>query len=138
MTTTIGWAHNGVSGSFFNSDDWAGFQNPGATDIADLSATGTYTVTAALSATVYGLVSTAKATLAVTFGTFIALDGTATDVSNNNANAGTVSIGNNTIFEVGGATVGGPMEIVNNGTIGLNSSGSVTTLLLNSANNTAP
>ena len=132
MTATIDWAYNGVSGSFFNSDDWAGFQNPGAVDIADLSATGTYTVTAALSATVYGFASTAKATLAVTFGTFIALDGTAGD-----ANAGTVSIGNNTIFEVGGATVAGPMEIINSGTIALKSSGSVTTLLLNSANNTA-
>ena len=48
------------------------------------------------------------------------------------ANDGTILIGNNTIFEIGGAFGGGPIPVNDFGTIKLNSTGSPTILYLNS------
>lgn len=44
MRTTIDWEH-GVSGNFNTNSDWNGGSAPASSDDADLSPSGTYTVT---------------------------------------------------------------------------------------------
>lgn len=125
MTT---WAH-GVSGNFNIRTNWNGGAVPGSGQDADLSPTGTYTVTVNIADavnTVLGVQTSANATLDLTEGTFIALDGTDTG-----ANDGTILIGNNTVFEIGGASGAGPIPVNDFGTIKLDSTGSTTILYLN-------
>jgi hypothetical protein len=123
MTT---WAH-GVSGHFNTAADWVGGVVPGGLDDAELTASGTYTVTSSQSNAVFGVALASGATLAVTNGTFTAADGT-----DGADNAGTISIGNNTVFIVGGAS-NSTIELKDSGIITLNSTGSPTTLVLNNS-----
>ena len=120
---TISWAH-GVSGNFNTAADWVGGVVPGGLDDAELTASGTYTVTSSQTNTVFGVALASGATLAVTNGTFTAADGT-----DGADNAGTISIGNNTMFIVGGAS-NSTIELKDSGIITLNSTGSPTTLVL--------
>jgi hypothetical protein len=120
---TISWAH-GVSGHFNTAADWVGGVVPGGLDDAELTASGTYTVTSSQTNTVFGVALASGATLAVTNGTFTAADGT-----DGADNAGTISIGNNTVFVVGGAS-NSTIELKDSGIITLNSTGSPTTLVL--------
>src|ERR1700733_7823993 len=123
---TISWAH-GVSGNFNTAVDWVGGVVPGGLDDAELTASGTYTVTSSQTNIVFGVALASGATLAVTNGTFTAADGT--DGANN---AGSISIGNNTVFIVGGAS-NSAIELKDSGIITLNSTGSPTTLVLNNS-----
>jgi hypothetical protein len=123
---TISWAH-GVSGHFNTAADWVGGVVPGGLDDAELTASGTYTVTSSQSNTVFGVALASGATLAVTNGTFTAADGT-----DGADNAGSISIGNNTVFIVGGAS-NSTIELKDSGIITLNSTGSPTTLVLNNS-----
>ena len=113
MTT---WAH-GVSGNFNTGSNWNGGAVPSSGQDADLSPTGTYTVTVNIANavnTVLGVQTSANATLDLAEGTFIALNGT--DLGANN---GTILIGNNTVFEIGGASGAGPIFVDDFGTIKL-------------------
>jgi len=131
--STANWAR-GVSGSFNNPADWS--ESPPPSNIvpdgtydAELSATGTYTVTSSESNTVYGLGLSAHATLAITEGTFIDVNGT--DAADD---AGTIAIDNNTVFLVGlDDTNLGSIPLDVSGAITLNSTGSPTTLVLDGA-----
>jgi hypothetical protein len=126
----LSWT-KGVSGNFNNPADWtidSGTDTvPTGSDQAEIGATGTYTVTSSETNTVFGLGLTSHATLAVTNGTFTAVDGT-----NGADNAGTISIGNNTVFIVGdpSLTDNSSIELQDSGIISLNSTGSPTTLVL--------
>src|SRR3984957_1844012 len=123
---TISWAH-GVSGNFNTAVNWVGGVVPGGLDDAELTASGTYTVTSSQTNMVFGVALASGATLADTNGTFTAADGT--DGANN---AGAISIGNNTVFIVGGAS-NSTIELKDSGIITLNSTGSPTTLVLNNS-----
>lgn len=123
---TISWAH-GVSGNFNTAADWVGGVVPVGLDDAGLTASGTYTVTSSQTNTVFGVALASGATLAVTNGTFTAADGT-----DGADNAGTISIGNNTVFIVGGAS-NSAIELKDSGIITLDSTGSPTTLVLNNS-----
>ena len=124
---TISWAHgswaHGVGGNFNTAADWVGGVVPGGLDDAELTASGTYTVTSSQTNTVFGVALASGATLAVTNGTFTAADGT-----DGADNAGTISIGNNTVFIVGGAS-NSTIELKESSIITLNSTGSPTTLV---------
>jgi hypothetical protein len=125
MTT---WEH-GVSGNFNTGSNWNGGAVPSSGQDADLSPTGTYTVTVNIADavnTVLGVQTSANAELDLAEGTFIALNGTDTG-----ANDGTILIGNNTVFEIGGASGAGPISVNDFGTIKLDSTGSPTVLYLN-------
>jgi hypothetical protein len=125
MTT---WAH-GISGNFNTGSNWNGGAVPGSGQDADLSPTGTYTVTVNIANavnTVLGVQTSANATLDLAEGTFIARNGT--DLGANN---GTILIGNNTVFEIGGASGPGPIFVDDFGAIKLDSTGSPTVLYLN-------
>jgi hypothetical protein len=125
MTT---WEH-GVSGNFNNGPNWNGDAVPSSGQDADLSPTGTYTVTVNIADavnTVLGVQTSANAKLDLAEGTFIALNGTDTG-----DNDGTILIGNNTVFEIGGASGAGPISVDDFGTIELDSTGSPTILYLN-------
>jgi hypothetical protein len=125
MTT---WAH-GVSGNFNIRTNWNGGAVPSSGQDADLSPAGTYTVTVNIADavnTVLGVQTSANAELDLAEGTFIALNGTDTG-----ANDGTILIGNNTVFEIGGASGAGPISVNDFGTIKLDSTGSPTVLYLN-------
>ena len=124
MTT---WAH-GVSGNFNIRTNWNGGAVPGSGQDADLSPTGTYTVTVNLptrSTPSSAWQTSANATLDLTEGTFIALNGT-----DAGANDGTILIGNNTVFE-SAAPPARSIPVNDFGTIKLNSTGSPTILYLN-------
>ena len=110
-----------VSADFNTAADWSTNTVPGAADDAILDASGksAYTVTASTSETVHSIQTASTATLSITGGTFTASAGTGSG-----ANAGTILIGNNTIFSVGGA-------LNNSGAINLNSGGNTTELFLN-------
>ena len=82
----------GIGGSFNNAADWSN-GTPNGLDDAELTATGTYTVTSAESNTVFGLALSAGATLALTEGTFIDVNGT-----DGLDDAGAIAIDNNTVF----------------------------------------
>jgi hypothetical protein len=64
----ISWAH-GVSGDFNTAADWVGGVVPGGLDDAELTASGTYTVTSSQTNSVFGVALASGATLAVTNGT---------------------------------------------------------------------
>jgi fibronectin-binding autotransporter adhesin len=126
------WAH-GVSGNFNIGSNWSGGAVPNSSQDADLATGGTFTVTVNIADvvnTVLGVQTSANAKLDLAEGTFIALNGT-----DAGANDGTILIGNNTIFEIGGASGGGPaspIPVNDFGTIKLNSTGSPTILYFNS------
>ena len=125
MTT---W-ERGVSGNFNTGSNWNGGAVPSSGQDADLSPAGTYTVTVNIADavnTVLGVQTSADAKLDLAEGSFIALNGTDTG-----ANNGTILIGNNTVFEIGGASGAGPISVEDLGTIELNSTGSPTILYLN-------
>jgi len=123
------WAH-GVSGNFNVGTNWSGGAVPGGSSVdADLSPSGTYTVTVNIADvinTVLGVETSPDATLDLVEGTFIALNGTDTG-----DNDGTILIGNNTVFEIGGASGAGPIPVGDIGKIELESTGSPTILFLN-------
>ncbi|MBA3811730.1 MAG: hypothetical protein H0X27_08855, partial [Caulobacteraceae bacterium] len=122
--TKIHWK-TATSADFNTAVDWSTGTVPGAGDDAILDASGktAYTVTASTSETVASIQTASTATLSITGGTFSASTGTGSG-----GNAGTILVGNNTIFSVGGA-------LANSGAINLNSGGNTTELFL-SANTT--
>ncbi len=115
----------GISGSFNTAANWSSGVPTGLDD-TDITATGTYTVTSAESNTVFGLALSAHATLALTEGTFIDVNGTdGLDV------AGTVAIDNNTVFLIGlDDTNAGAIPLDVSGVMMLDSTGSRTELEL--------
>ncbi|HEV2363292.1 MAG TPA: hypothetical protein VGS12_03745 [Caulobacteraceae bacterium] len=112
-----------VSADFNTTGDWTGGVVPGSGDDAILDASGAslYTVSTSTSESVHSIQTAATATLSINSGTFTASAGTGSG-----ANAGTINVGNNTSFVVGGA-------INNTGTININSSGNTTSLVINAA-----
>ena len=109
-----------ISDVFSNSADWNPTGVPASGDDAILDAAGStaYTVTANTSETVTSIQTASTATLAITGGTFTASAGAGTG-----ANAGAISVGNNTAFSVDGT-------LSNGGTISLNSVGNGTDFLI--------
>ena len=113
--TQIHWTSQ-VSADFGTAIDWTPQTVPGSGDDAILDAPGVspYTVSTSTSETVLSIQTGSTATLAIGSGTFSATGGTGAG-----ANAGTISIGNNTTFIAGGG-------LNNSGTISLNSVGNGT------------
>ena len=108
MATTT-WI-TAANGDFAANSNWSG-GSPVAADDAVLAADGgsPYTASSAAGPTVNSIATAANATLAITAGTFTATNGTGTGV-----NAGTISIGSNSNFSIGGT-------FNNSGTVSLNS-----------------
>jgi hypothetical protein len=115
---SISWK-KGISGNWTTATDWSTGTVPGATDTAHLSATGTYTVTSSANVTIDILTTVKNATLDIAAGDFDVLAGTGAG-----ANAGKIEVADGASFEVGGT-------FDNTGTIGLNSTGDATTLVIN-------
>jgi hypothetical protein len=121
------WAH-GVSGNFNTGSNWNGGAVPNSSQDADLATAGTFTVTVNIADavnTVFGVQTSTNAKLDLAEGTFITLNGT-----DSGANNGTILIGNNTVFEIGGASGDDPISVNDFGTIKLDSTRSPTILYL--------
>jgi len=113
------------SGGFGTSANWSDGV-PGPNDIACLTASGTYTVTAGANHTVLGLITAPGATLDINNGaTFSAAEGTLTG-----ANNGTISVADGSTLILGGAVVDNP------GTIAVSAGSDPTILLFNYFGNT--
>ncbi len=117
----IHWS-TAVSADFNTAADWSTSTVPGAADDAILDASGktAYTVTASTSETVKSIQTAATATLSITAGTFNATTGTGTG-----ANAGTITVGGNSAFQVAGT-------VTNNGVISLSNTAAFANLIVGS------
>ncbi|MEP6967709.1 MAG: hypothetical protein ABI906_06490, partial [Pseudomonadota bacterium] len=115
----IHWSSR-VDADFNTAADWSAHTVPGAGDdaILDAPGVGRYTVTASTSETVASIQTARAATLSITGGVFTAGAGTGSG-----ANRGTILVGENTTFAVGGT-------LRNKGAIDLNSRGDLTRLSL--------
>src|SRR5262245_36975153 len=103
----VNWISGG--GDFAVGSNWSTRTVPGPSDIANINAAGTYTVTSSASPTVLAIITIPTATLDVTGGSsFTALAGTGVG-----ANAGTIAVETNSDFIVGGT-------VKNSGFINLN------------------
>src|SRR6516165_1863483 len=91
----INWISGG--GDFAIGTNWSTGKVPGPSDIANINASGTYTVTSSLSETVLAITTIPTATLDFTGVGLIALAGTGTG-----ANAGTIAVETGSDFSVGG------------------------------------
>jgi probable HAF family extracellular repeat protein len=117
---------NGASGDWNTISDWSYKSNsgvvtgvlPAPTDVAAISATGTYTVTSPFDQTIESLTTIKTATLAVTGGTF-----TITDETGSGANAGTIAVSDGATLQVTGT-------LNNTGAVTLNSTGDITSLAI--------
>jgi len=121
------WSH-GISGNFDTASDWSTATVPGFGNDAEITASGTYTVTvnSGVGFEVNSLETAVDATLSIAEGTFIDYEGTDTGTS-----AGTIAVGNNGIFEIGGYNGGSsPIDFDATGIIRLNSTDSPTMLVL--------
>jgi fibronectin-binding autotransporter adhesin len=109
-----------VGGDFALASNWNKGAVPGATDDAILDAAGAtaYTVTSSTSETVHSIQTLTTATLSITGGTFSASAGTGTG-----GNAGTIMVGDATVFDVGGS-------LANTGLIAIDSAGDTTEMFL--------
>src|SRR6516165_5973821 len=108
----INWTNGDGDLVFSNPLNWSTGAVPGSSSIANINATGTYTVTSSASPTVLAITTIPTATLDVTGNsTFTALAGTGTG-----ANAGTIKIETGSAFVVGGT-------VKNSGIISLNGNG---------------
>lgn len=118
--TVRNWT-TGVSGNFVNAAAWTPGGVPLSTDDAIIGALGTYTVTSNTSTTINSLALISTATLAISGvgSIFDVIDGTQGVAGE--ANAGTITVGNGAIFEVGG-------NFTNAGAVKLNSTGAATGL----------
>jgi hypothetical protein len=116
MSTTKNWI-TGVGGNFGNAAAWTPNGAPTASSQAIIDATGTYTVTSNVGTTVNSLALISTATLAISGSLFDVIDGTQGVAGE--ANAGTITVGNGAVFEVGA-------NFTNVGTIKLNSTGTPT------------
>jgi hypothetical protein len=105
----INWT-NGSGGDFANRSNWSTGMVPGPSDIANINAPGTYTVTLSASETVLAVTTISTATLDDNGHNFTALAGTGVG-----ANAGTIIVDNESIFITGGT-------LKNFGTIDINGS----------------
>ena len=116
---TIHWTKQ-INGDFSTAADWGGGVVPGPLDDAVLDAAGAtpYTVTASTNESVNSIQTARTATLSITGGTFAASAGTGTG-----GNAGTILVGDATVFDVGGS-------MNNSGLVAVNSMGSTTELVL--------
>ena len=91
--------NNAVSDNFSNTTDWSTGTVPGPADIAVMTASGIYTVTAdgSSSQTVLGINTGSGATLAITnSSTFIATAGTVLG-----ANRGTIAVSDSATLQIG-------------------------------------
>ena len=105
----INWK-NSSGGDFAIGTNWSTGTVPVSSSIANINATGTYTVTSSADETVLAITTAPTATLDVTEGDFTALAGTGVG-----ANAGTISVETGSKFIVGGT-------VKNSGTISVNGS----------------
>jgi hypothetical protein len=106
------------SGGFGMAANWSDGAVPGPSDIAALTASGTYTVIAGADHTVLGLITGPGATLEINnSATFTAAEGTLTG-----ANSGTIAVDDGSTLVLGGALLDNP------GTIELNASSDTTVL----------
>jgi hypothetical protein len=119
MATTYTW-NNVSGGDFSTAGDWTPAGGPPTTgDTADLVAlTGAYTVTEDTGATIASIETAASRILSITSGAFTVTAGTG-----GGANAGTISVGDNTTFNAGGT-------FDNTGSISLVSQGNNTNLVV--------
>jgi probable HAF family extracellular repeat protein len=106
----INWKNSG-GGDFAVGSNWSTGTVPVSSSIANINATGTYTVTSSGSPTVLAITTIPTATLDVTAGNFTALAGTGVG-----ANAGMITVESGAIFTVGGT-------VKNSGIITLNGTG---------------
>jgi hypothetical protein len=90
---------SGVSGDFALMANWSGSTSPGASNGVVLASGGNYTVTSSANEAVASLVTGATVTLKITGGIFTAAYGTGPGVG---ANAGTISVGEGALLQVGG------------------------------------
>ncbi len=109
-----------ISADFNTAGDWSSGTVPGVADDAILDAAGAaFTVTASIGETVNSIQLASNATLDINARTFTATNGTGAG-----ANAGTIAVGNNAFFAVGGT-------VNDTGAITLNSTGNTTELIFN-------
>jgi hypothetical protein len=106
----VNWISGG--GNFGIGSNWSTGTVPGPSDIANINAAGTYTVTSSTNPTVLAITTIPTATLDVTgSSSFTALAGTGVG-----ANAGTIAVETNSDFIVGGT-------VKNSGFININNTG---------------
>jgi hypothetical protein len=110
----------GGSGSFQNSADWSLGHVPGSADTANITASGTYTVTSSANVSVAAVNTAAGATLYIAAGTFQTLSATGSST-----NKGAIAVNDGATFEVAGT-------LTNSGTITLNSGNDGTYLVIDS------
>jgi hypothetical protein len=119
----IHWA-SAVSADFSTLGDWTGGVVPGPSDDAILDATGgAFTVTVSTNTAVNSIQTAAAAILSISGGTFTASNG-----SGSGANAGSIVVGDDTTFDIGG-------DVDNSGVILLDSAGDSTNLEILSGQN---
>ncbi|MGI8839792.1 MAG: beta strand repeat-containing protein, partial [Caulobacteraceae bacterium] len=119
MTSTpIRWA-KAVNGNFATASNWTGGVAPGAANDAIFEPSGAaFTVTAGASQSVNSIQTAADATLDITGGTFTAALGTG-----GGSNGGAIVVGDGAALALGGT-------VANIGSIGLDSGGAVTRLIV--------
>jgi hypothetical protein len=108
--TKINWT-NSSGGDFANASNWSTDTVPVSSSIANINATGTYTVNSSANETVLAITTIPTATLDITVRPFTALAGTGTG-----ANAGMITVEDGGTFRVGGT-------LKNSGIITLNGTG---------------
>ncbi len=129
---TFTWKTNGFSGAFETAANWNPAGPPGAADDAKLTATGTYTVTTTAADTVNSVQTAAGATLAIGANlTFSMTNGTESVAFPTGANAGQITMANNTILNVGG-TFNNTSAVVGGGLV-MNGAANLAQLKLTSA-----
>ncbi len=114
MPTTVIWK-NGISGTWQTMSDWTPSVVPGSADSVLITSAGTYTVTDALTTTIYSLATEANATLDITGGTFTITDGTGSGT-----NAGTIEVGTGATLDILPSTVANTGTLANAGSLYLN------------------
>jgi ELWxxDGT repeat protein len=107
-----------VSGNFDVGTNWNSLAVPGPDVNALISVAGTYTVTTSANETVASLITAKGATLAISSGKFTITNGTGTG-----AIAGTIVVADGATLQLG-------RTVKNAGTIGLNSTGDATILMI--------